>query len=186
MLRCRDGDDEAFRKLFARYRTKIINFCFRFCSDRSIAEDLGQEVFLKMYRAAPRYRPDARFRTWLFTIATNVCLNDARRKRGQAGMLSLDAPINTPEGTAMPEIDDPTADSADRFIDHEREAVLQSALGKLPDKQRAALLLRIHHEFSYGEIAAQLGCSESAVKTYIHRGRQTLSEILTPYFKGGT
>ncbi len=186
MLRCGEGDNEAFRKLFVRYRTKIINYCFRFCADRSIAEDLGQEVFLRMYRAAPKYRPDAGFRTWLFTIATNVCLNDARRKRGQAGTLSIDAPIFTAEGTAMPEIDDPTGHPAGRLLDHEQETIVQAALTKLPDKQRAALLLRIHHEFSYSEIAAQLHCSEGAVKTLIHRGRRVLAEILTPYFKEGT
>jgi len=184
MLRCRDGDEEAFRILFVRHKKKVINFCYRFCSDRSVAEDLAQEVFLRIYRAAPKYKPTAGFRTWLFTIATNVCLNETRRRRKQAGTISLDAPIDIGKGEIQPDIEDPERLPDDQILDREQEVHLQSALSELPDRQRAALLLRITHDFSYSEIAGQLGCSENTVKTLIHRGRMGLSDKLMPYFKG--
>ena len=90
MLRFQQGDEDGFLKLFSKYQTRIIHFCFRFCGDRTLAEDLAQDVFLRVYRGGERYRPKAKFITWLYRIAVNVCLNDARKQKKAWLFRSLD------------------------------------------------------------------------------------------------
>ncbi len=179
MLRFRDGDERAFQHLFDRYRKKIINYCYRFHPDRDVAEELAQEVFLRVYRAAPRYRPDARFSTWLFRIATNICLNELRKPRYQVKSESLDEPVSGDSDGMTREIEDrdrPGPDDA--YETREKMEQLQRALSKLPEKQRAAILLHSREGFSYEEIAKQLGRSESSVKSLLHRARQGLKKVL--------
>lgn len=184
MLMFRDGDEQAFRTLYIRYRKKIINYCYRFFPDRTIAEELAQEVFVRMYRAGSKYRPDARFSTWLFKIATNVCLNELRKKQYHSKTDSLDQPIETDKGPIYRELEsDPESHPGMVLESEERDQVLRNALAALPPKQKAALILRIYEEFSYQEIAQQLKCSESSVKSLIHRGRESLKEVLGSYIK---
>ena len=155
-----------------------MNYCHRFCGDRALAEDLAQEVFLRMYRAAPKYRPKARFATWLFTIATNVCLNETRKRRKLSGTISFDVPIETREGTIVPEYPDSRQGPDEVIMGEAGREAIQAAMAALPDRQRAALLLKIQHEFSYKEIARQLRCTENTVKTLIRRARQRIAETL--------
>jgi RNA polymerase sigma-70 factor (ECF subfamily) len=172
MLAFKAGDEQAFHQLFDRYKKQVVNYCYRFCGDREVAEELAQEAFLRIYKAAPRYRPKARFRTWLFKITANVCLNEVRRPVYRQQLESLDQLPERDSGMAGPDIE---------LANAERQHLVRLAMRDLPDKQRTALLLRIEGEFSYKEIALQIGRSVGHVKTLIHRGRLALRQKLTPY-----
>lgn len=185
MLAFQAGNLGAFQSLFAKYQKKIIGFCYRFCADQAMAEELAQEVFLNVYRGAANYQPKARFSTWLFQIATNVCLNEMRKEKYRHKTDSMDAGATTDEdGIRGRELPDSSRDPDALLEQRERETVLQQALMGLPEKQRLALSLRVLNDFSYQEIGSQIRCSESAVKTLIHRGRQHLKELLQKQYLG--
>ncbi|MCU0598248.1 MAG: RNA polymerase sigma factor [Desulfobacterales bacterium] len=180
------GDEKAFRELFAKHQKNIINFCYRFCCNRQVAEELAQEVFVRVYRAAERYRPDARFSTWLYRIAVNVCLNETRKRNFQVKIESIDQPVQLGHSEINRDIEDQESLSPQDVIDAgERERMIQQAMSALPEKQRAALLLRVFNEFSYQQISRQMEISEANVKSLIHKGRQRLQELLAGYFKSG-
>lgn len=182
MLDFKAGSQMAFRDLFERHKQPVVNYCYRFCGHRAVAEELAQEVFLRIYKAAPRYRPKARFRTWLFKIATNVCLNEIRKRVYRQQVESLDPFPDAGGGQpaqAMPESPEPGPDI--ELVRAERRQKVRSAIGALPEKQRAALLLRVEGEFSYKEIADQIRCPVNHVKTLIHRGRRSLQRALASY-----
>ncbi len=148
-----------------------------------MSEELAQEVFLRVYKAAPRYRPDAKFSTWIFRIATNVCLNEVRKKKYDHKLESLDSSMNSGEKESSKEIEDKIGQAPqDLLEDKERHLLIQQAISNLPEKQRAALLLRIHHGFSYQEIGKQIKKTEKGVKSLIHRGRQNLKNALQEYY----
>lgn len=179
MLQFQRGDQDGFRILFTKYSKKIINFCYRFCGDTAMAEELAQEVFLRVYKAAPRYRPEAKFSTWLYRIATNVCLNETRKYRYRVVMEDMDASFQTTSGSVKPEMEDPShSHPQDLMEKNEEDRILKGALKSLPQKQKTALLLKVYNDFSYQEIGKQMKHSESSVKSLIHRARQTLMKIL--------
>lgn len=180
MLRFQEGDEDGFLKLFSKYQSRIINFCFRFCGDKTLAEDLAQDVFLRVYQGARRYRPEAKFVTWLYRIAVNVCLNETRKQKKNWLFRSMDQPRATADSDGrMPEYADERNVSAEEEMAlRDRDEKIKAALKKLPDEQRAAVLLRIYDDFSYREIADQMAVSEGKVKTLIFRGRQQMKEIL--------
>ena len=153
---------------------------------RSEAEDLAQSVFVQVWRSADRYQPAAKFSTWLFTIARNVCLNEVRR-RARHPADSLDAPAHA--GTDEPRghsVEDRHISAApDALLRGELEAKVAEALAALPENQRTALLLWQREELAYEDIAEVLGCSLSAVKSLIHRARETLKARLKPYLQTG-
>ncbi len=183
MLKFKAGDQGAFPKLFDRYKGRIIRFCSRFCEDQAVAEELAQEIFIRVYKAAPRYRPKASFRTWLFTIATRVCLNEIRRADYRQQFDSL---TNPPEDMEQASRNRPAlTDNSlpDAYVEQaEQRRLILNAMAELPQDQQAALLLRVEEEFSYQEIGQQIGCSENQVKTLIYRGRQKLKQALDDYF----
>ncbi len=184
MLRFREGDEQAFRTLYVRYRKKIINFCYRFFPYSEVAEELAQEVFIRVYKSGPRYRPDARFSTWIFKIATNICLNEQRKSRYNCKTLALDEEIETASGTVFKELESDVNDQPfESVVSSEKERVVQQALGKLKPKQKAAMILLIYEGFSYQEISLQLKCSVGSVKSLVHRGREHLKRLLKNYFK---
>jgi len=166
MLAFRDGDRRAFDALFARYTPRVLTFLTRLVRDRARAEELTQDVFVRIYNAADRYEPKARFSTWIFGIAHNLGLNELARahRRYERG----DTPLEE-LGAADPE---PGAD--EKVEAAELRVRLERALGKLPDRQRAALLLRSEQGLAYEEIAVALDASVSSVKSLIHRARETL------------
>lgn len=179
MLAFQAGNVSAFRTLFHQYKKKIVNYCFRFCNDRYVAEELAQEVFLRVHKAAPRYRPDAAFSTWIFKIATNVCLNELRKKKYDYETESMDAPKHLKNGTVPSDFADEDQFTADGLLEKtEKEKRIRRAIFELPKNQRAAILLCIYEGFTYQEIAVQLGRSESSVKSLIHRARQNLKSHL--------
>jgi RNA polymerase sigma-70 factor (ECF subfamily) len=183
MLSFKQGDQRAFRLLFDKYKKRVINFCYRYCRHRSVAEDLAQETFLRVYKAAARYRPDARFSTWLFKIAANVCLNEIRKPVYRARLESIDQTGQQGPGAAREIVMAPEQSRPDVLLEnHQHQVLIQQAMGRLPEEQRAALLLRATEGFSYQQIGRQINRSENHVKTLIHRGRQRMKQLLGAYW----
>ncbi len=183
MLDVKAGDEQSFVLLLHRYRSPLINFLYRMVRNREQAEDLAQEVFLRVYRAREDYIPSAKFTTWLFRIATNLALNSVRDNRYQRMEISLDAPVTTDAEDG----DEKTMDVPEKhpnieqhLIEEARRRMIRQAIEKLPDKQRAAVLLHKYQELDYGEIAKILECSESALKSLLFRAYETLRVELAP------
>ena len=179
MLRFKAGEVDAFEALFSRHCGALVSFAYRFVRNREVAEELAQEVFLRVHDAAPKYRADAKFTTWLYRIATNICLNEVRRPGFRAGHESLDSAQDPDRRPA--EIVDNSRPSADVLI--QRRAIsdaLRKALAQLPEKQRAAFILNKYQELSYAEVAEVLGVTEKAVKSLIHRAKEALASMLQP------
>ena len=185
MLRVQQGDLEAFDALVTRYRQPVCNFVHRTLLDPDEAEDLAQQVFVQVWKAAARYRPTSRFSTWLFTIARNLCLNELRR-RGRHPTESLDAPVGAAEETFERDFADTRGPGVtEGVLLEELEARIEEALRDLPETQRSALLLFREKEMAYDEIARVLGVTVSATKSLIHRGRETLKRRLKAYLRSG-
>src|SRR5262245_19171629 len=171
MLAFRDGDERAFDALFERWAGRVLRFVERMVRDAGVAEELVQETFLRVWRARERYVPEARFSTWLFTIAGNAARNELRRPfRGQPHD-SLDDPH---EGAKLAlAAHDPPSDA---LVDARRTGQgLEAALAALPERQREALWLRAVEGLSYAEVAQALDTSEKSVKALIHRARVALA-----------
>jgi RNA polymerase sigma-70 factor (ECF subfamily) len=185
MLRFKAGDQQAFRRLFDNHKGRVIQYCYRFCGHQAVAEELAQETFIRVYKAAARYRPKARFMTWLFKIATNVCLNELRRpdyhQRFVVLSLSSSSDNHDPVSLRMPALADDNRPD-EHLAAEEQQRIVMTAITKLPHNERAALLLRVKEEFSYQEIGQQIGCSENRIKTLIYRGRSKLKKALAAYF----
>jgi RNA polymerase sigma-70 factor, ECF subfamily len=185
MLRVKRGDRAAFTTLVEKYKQPVVNFVCRSLRDEAESEDLAQNVFLQVYKSRARYERTAKFSTWLFTIARNLCLNEIRRRSRH--------PAESLEETHADNEDQPQRQYEDKKVFLPVENVLhgelarkiEEALADLPENQRTAILFCRQDELSYEEIAKILGCSLSATKSLIHRGRETLKEKLKPYLKTG-
>lgn len=171
MLAFRSGDAAAFDALFRRWSGPLLRYLDRMLRDLAAAEELVQEVFIRVHRARGRYRPDARFSTWLYRIATNLALNELRRPRHRAVHRSTD------EASAAP-LADPGPTTEDVVDARRRGAIVAVALGELPEKQRAALCLSAVEGLSYAEVAEALEVTEKAVKSLVHRARSSLAARL--------
>jgi len=186
MLRVKQGEVSAFEDLVDKYKQPVINLIYRTLPDAAEAEDLAQNVFLQAYKAADRYRVSAKFSTWLFTIARNLCLNEIRRRsRHPADSLDVTHPDDDDQPLRQYEDKKLTA-PPDALLKRELVEKVEQALSELPEHQRTAILLCREEELSYEEIAEVLGCSLSATKSLIHRGRETLKQKLKPYLRTGT
>ena len=185
MLLVKQGDTGAFAQLVDKYKKPIMNLAFRMLRDLTEAEDLAQNVFIQIHKSAARYEVSSKFSTWLFTIARNLCLNEIRR-RSRHPAESMDAPHPEQEDQPRHQLEDKrTFSPPDTLLQGELEQKVEEALAGLPDNQRMAILLCRQDELSYEEIAAVLGCSLSATKSLIHRGRETLKQKLKPYLRTG-
>ena len=183
MLRVRQGDAGSFDELLRRYRTPLVKYFCRLVRDQALAEDLAQEAFLRVYKARHRYRPDARFTTWLYRIATNLALNairDGRDRRRQDGNGSGD------DGEAPFEFVDPRISVEQQLIETDRSRMIREAIEALPENQRAAVILHKYQDVDYRQIAKVLKVSESAVKSLLFRAYETLRVRLEPLVRGGT
>ena len=172
------GDLSAFHTLVDKYQGPLTNFLYRVVLNHAEAEELAQDVFLKVHRAAPRYRPEARFSTWLYRIATNTALN-AVKARGRRLTVSLDA-IEGHRGA------DEAIAAAQRQPDDELERdelirAVDRALAGLPERQRMAVILHRFEGFSYDEIAQALSASVDAVDAMLRRAKVALRDALAPY-----
>jgi RNA polymerase sigma-70 factor (ECF subfamily) len=185
MLRVKQGDTGAFTALVEKYKQPVMNLVCRTLRDATEAEDLAQNVFVQVYKSADRYKTTAKFSTWLFTIARNLCLNEIRR-RSRHPAESLDAPHPEHADQPLHQFEDKqTAPPPEKLLHGELEQKIEEALAELPENQRTAILLCRQEELSYEEIAEILGCSLSATKSLIHRGRETLKQKLKPYLRTG-
>jgi RNA polymerase sigma-70 factor (ECF subfamily) len=188
MLDVKAGDEQSFELLLQRYRTPLVNFLYRMVRAREEAEDLAQEVFLRVYRARKDYVPSAKFTTWLFRIATNLALNSVRDNRHQRMEISLDAPVtvDSEDGDEKPlDIAEKHPNIEQHLVEEERKKMIRHSIDKLPEKQRAAVLLHKYQELDYGDIAKILECSESALKSLLFRAYETLRVELAPLVARG-
>ena len=185
MLRVKEGDTAAFTDLVDKYKQPVLNVAYRMLRDLTEAEDLAQNVFVQVYKSAHRYKVSSKFSTWLFTITRNLCLNEIRR-RSRHPASSLDAPHPEKEDQPLHQVEDmKTFSPPEAVLQGELEAKIEQALGELPENQRLAIVLCRQEELSYEDIARVLGCSLSATKSLIHRGRETLKERLKAYLTSG-
>ncbi|MEI6783862.1 MAG: sigma-70 family RNA polymerase sigma factor [Verrucomicrobiota bacterium] len=185
MLRVKQGDTAAFTELVDKYKQPVMNVAYRMLRDTTEAEDLAQAVFVQVFKAADRYRVSSKFSTWLFTIARNLCLNEIRR-RSRHSADSMDASHPEQEDQPLHQYEDQrTASPPDCLLHGELADKIEEALAELPENQRLAIVLCRQDELSYEEIARVLGCSVSATKSLIHRGRETLKQKLKPYLQSG-
>jgi RNA polymerase sigma-70 factor, ECF subfamily len=185
MLRVKRGDIRAFEELVEKYKQPVTNVIARTLRDQTEAEDLAQNVFVQVYKSADRYKATAKFTTWLFTIARNLCLNEIRRRSRHPADSLDDSQSDSDEHPVRQYEDVKMASPTDNILHHELEQKVQDALSALPENQRTALALCRQEELSYEDISEVLGCSLSATKSLIHRGRETLKEKLKPYLQSG-
>jgi len=187
MLRVRDGDEHSFGILLEKHRNPVIHFVYRMVQDRAVAEELSQEVFLRVYRSRGTYEPTARFTTWLFRIATHLALNWLRDGRKERGHQRLDAPMKTEKDGDIPgrEVPDRKPSAEQRMVYETRLQEIREAIALLPEKQRAAVLMHKYEEMDYSQISNVLECSESAVKSLLFRAYEALRARLAHMDTGG-
>ena len=185
MLRVKRGDRAAFAELVEKYKQPVMNFVHRSLRDETEAEDLAQNVFLQVFKSRSRYKQTAKFSTWLFTIARNLCLNEIRR-RSRHPAESLEQTQSDNEYLPQRQYEDKAAAlPTESLLQGELAQKIEEGLAGLPENQRSAILLCRQEDLSYEEIAEILDCSLSATKSLIHRGRETLKEKLKRYLSTG-
>jgi RNA polymerase sigma-70 factor (ECF subfamily) len=181
MLHVREGDDSGFIYLIEKYRRQMIHYMFRMTGNQAVAEELAQEVFLRVYRSRESYRAEAKFTTWLYRIATNLGVNYARDHKHEkaAQNIYLDQP-DAETGTT-PDVADSRLTAEQNLMRNERLAGIRAQVMALPERQREAVLMHKYQEMDYREIGAVLKLSESATKSLLFRAYQTLRERLKDY-----
>jgi len=163
MARVAEGDMDAFEELVRRHQRAALNVAYRFVNDGNMAEDIAQEAFLRILAGAARYRPSGGFRTFLYNIVWHLCIDLYRKKSA----LPLE-----------PRIESRTAGPGETALRNERSNLVRAAIGKLPPRQRMALVLKHYEGLSYQEIARSLGCSPRAVDSLLVRAKAKLKDTL--------
>ena len=171
MLRVREGDEPCFALLLERHRNAVVSFLYRMVQNQAVAEELAQEVFLRVYRSRASYEPTAKFTTWLFRIATRLALNRIRDFKKEKGQASLD--MELPDGGEV-QVADLRRSVEQELVENVRVREVRAAVECLPEKQRAAVLMHKYREMEYTQIARALQCSDSAVKSLLFRAYETL------------
>ncbi len=181
MLRVREGDESGFSYLIEKYRRQIIHFMYRMTGNQAVAEELAQEVFLRVYRSRESYRAEAKFSTWLYRIATNLGVNYVRDNKQErtAQAVYLDQP-DAETGTT-PDVPDTRRTAEQDMLRDERMSAIRAQVMALPERQREAVLMHKYQEMDYREIGAVLKLSESATKSLLFRAYQTLRDRLKEY-----
>ena len=162
---CQQGEREAFDRLVERYQHDVYRLCYRYVNNHQDANDMAQEVFLKAYRAISKFRGDSAFSTWLYRIAVNTCLNFRSLRR-------------LPQEELSEHLADAGTGVADRMEDDERSAQVRQAVSRLPEKQRATLILKIYHDLTHEEVARVLGASVGTVKANLFHALGNLRKLL--------
>jgi RNA polymerase sigma-70 factor, ECF subfamily len=163
---CQQGEREAFDRLVERYQRDVYRLCYRYVNNHQDANDMAQDVFLKAYRAIGRFRGDSSFSTWLYRIAVNTCLNFKAARR-------------LPQDELSDQIADRGASAAERLHQAERSAEVRRAVSRLPEKQRATLILKIYQDLTHEEVAGILGSSVGTVKANLFHALANLKKLLT-------
>ncbi len=181
MLRAGAGDDGAFNFLVEKFRRPMVSFMYRMTHSQHIAEELAQEVFLRVYRSRASYAAEAKFTTWLYRIATNLAVNHARDTRNEriAPTVNLDEPDS--ETGTTPDVADATMNVEERMLREERLAAIRQQVMELPERQRLAVLMHKYQGLDYKQIAEVLKLSESATKSLLFRAYETLRLKLQKY-----
>ncbi len=177
MERIGEGSHEAFRELVERHQNAVIGTVAKMLGNASEAEDIAQQVFLRIWRNAKRYRPDAKFTTYLFTITRNLVFNETRRKSRKKEVSADEREENSHQLIAASPDRQPDAEVLQAELQH----AVDEAIAGLPETQRMAVVLRRYEQLSYEEIAAVLNLSVSAVKSLLFRARTSLREALSGY-----
>ena len=182
MLRVRQDDETAFAELVELYHHRLVTVMHHLVGNADEAEDLAQEVFLRVYRGRKKYHPRAKFSTWLFTIANNLALNQLR-SRSRRPVVPLNVNDSGPLGPRPAEqlVRDPAAQPVQRLQQQELAAVVQQAIQGLNERQRTAVILNKFEDMNYAEIAAVMGLSTKAVKSLLSRARMNLRAALSGY-----
>jgi RNA polymerase sigma-70 factor (ECF subfamily) len=178
MLAFQRGDEGAYRTLFERHARAMVAFCHHFVRDAARAEELAQDVFVNVYRAKDRYQPSARFKTYLYRVASNLCLNELRRPERAARATSGRGEDGPPDPD---DLASPAASPEEMARGRALERAVRDMLAALPEKQRTALVLCRFEGLSYEEIAEVLGASLPAVKSLIHRATVSAAAALAPF-----
>jgi RNA polymerase sigma-70 factor, ECF subfamily len=182
MLRVQTGDDAAFQELFRKFAPRVLQYARRFVGSEAQAEELTQDVFVQVFRFRHRYKPQSRLSTWLFTIATNLCLNELRRPDVKRRVDIWDTRGDADEHREGPQLADPEAVTPEAgAASRELARQLDAAVAELPPKQRAALLLSRVDGLAYRDVANALGCTEGAVKALLFRATQALKKTLRDF-----
>lgn len=176
ILRVKSGDDSAFSEILKRYYNKILNYVYRYTNNRETSEDLTQEIFMRVHRSVKNYRPEAKFSTWLYKIATNLCLTEVatRAKKYASSLDEVQQNVGSLE-------DEKSVDQLLVRYRSEIKKMIFDAMNTLSEKERSAIMLCKYEQLSYDEVAQTLDCTVGAVKTYVYRGRMKLIDILKPY-----
>lgn len=181
MLRVGAGDDAGFDILIEKYRRQVVAFMYRSTHNQAIAEELAQEVFLRVYRARASYKADAKFSTWLYRIATNLAVNYARDSKTErtAPTVNLDEPDE--ESGSMPDVADSHPTVEQEILRRERLNAIRSIVMSLPERQRMAVLMHKYQNLDYKEISRVLNLSESATKSLLFRAYESLRDKLKSF-----
>jgi RNA polymerase sigma-70 factor (ECF subfamily) len=171
MLRVRDGDPGSFALLLERHRAPILHYLYRMVQNEAVAEELTQEVFLRVYKSRGNYEPTAKFTTWVFRIAMHLALNWIRDGRSEKSQTSLDE--ETANGASR-QVPDRRRTVEQELVHQAKLREVREAIDGLPAKQRAAVMMHKYREMEYAQIASSIGCSESAVKSLLFRAYEAL------------
>jgi len=174
MLRAKTGDESAFAYLVEKYRRPMMTFMYRMVHNAAAAEDLAQEVFLRVYRSRESYEASAKFSTWLYRIATNLAVNHARDSRHERpeNMLSLDEPDEN-TGLAI-DVPDGSLSAEEMLVRRERMIAIRRRVNELPERQKVAVIMHKYQQMDYREISEVLKLSESATKSLLFRAYEAL------------
>lgn len=183
--RALEGDLPAFEKLVTRYQNKLIGYSARMLNDQDEAEDVAQEVFIKAYRSLDSFRGDAQFSTWIYRIATNLCIDRIRaRKRRPQQAYSLDEPMDKDEDKGGREIADLSAEPTREVERDELRRRVREVMNEMPEKMRTILIMCDMQGMAYEEIAKVLDCPIGTVKSRLFHARADLGRRLRPYISG--
>jgi RNA polymerase sigma-70 factor (ECF subfamily) len=181
MLRVSAGEDAGFTYLLEKYRKPIVNFMYRMVRNQAVAEELAQEVFLRVYRSRESYRAEAKFTTWLYRIATNLGVNYARDTRHERSAQTIYLDQADPETGTTPDVADTRPTVEFEMVKDERMSAIRQHVLALPERQRAAVLMHKYQGMDYKQIGDVLKLSESATKSLLFRAYQTLRDRLKDF-----
>jgi RNA polymerase sigma-70 factor (ECF subfamily) len=182
MLRYKEGDLEAFEILLERYQQPLFSFVLRFCNDYHQAEDLVQEVFLRLIKSAKTYEPKAKFSTYIYTFAHNICVDNFRRGKKRK-TTSLSQPIDVEQELTLEDtVKDERANPEKDYRQKSLEKALQEAVAELPEEQREVFLLREQMNLPFEEIARVVGCLPSTAKSRMRYALQSIRQKLEKRF----
>ena len=181
MLRVKTGDESAFAYLVQKYRRPMVGFLYRMCHNPAAAEELAQEVFLRVYRSRSNYEASAKFSTWLYRIATNLAVNHARDTRHERPEVTVRLDEPDRETGTTPDLADETLTVEEQILKRERLAAIRSKVNALPERQRMAVIMHKYQQMDYRQIADVLKLSESATKSLLFRAYETLREQLKEF-----